>query len=367
MEAQLSFSQEKGEDSMGTLFTRGKTWCINFIDPDGQQVRRAVSEYKEVAETALKKVEMDIILGRYCDQKKVQSVLFEAFVDEFVCNYVNLENRHPHRQMSRINIIKQHFSGLPLAKIDTRMIRQFLAEKLKVNKPATVNRYLSMLRCMFNRGREWKIFDGENPTDGIKKLPEGNERIRWLSNEEQTLLLSHCQGLTRVIVLTALQTGLRWNEIMSLKWSRCDKSNYVDFDHNVVVVHSAQSKSKKSRFIPMSYSLQCALFDLRKTSQSEYVFTNPQTGRPFNNIRKSFARAVKGAGLKDLTPHSCRHVFASSLVEKGTDLYVVQQLLGHSTPKMTQRYAHIQPDQFKTAIKEIDLQFADHQGLKAHP
>jgi len=213
---------------------------------------------------------------------------------------------------------------------------------------------------MFNRAREWKLFDGDNPTNGIKKLPEDNERCCWLSDSDQVVLLSHCHGLTRAIVLTALQTGLRWNEIMNLKWSPSDKSNYVDFDNNVVVIHSALSKSKKSRFIPMSYTLQCELFDLKKTARSEYVFANPQTGKPFNNIRKSFARAVKDSGLKDLTPHSLRHVFASNLVRKGIDLYVVQQLLGHSTPQMTQRYAHIQPDHFKTAIEEINLQLVQN-------
>ncbi|MBU4334228.1 MAG: tyrosine-type recombinase/integrase, partial [Candidatus Omnitrophica bacterium] len=50
---------------------------------------------------------------------------------------------------------------------------------------------------------------------------------------------------------------------------------------------------------------------------------------------------------------------ASRLVQKGVDLYVVQQLLGHSTPKMTQRYAHVQPDHFKSAIREIDLQYTE--------
>ena len=51
---------------------------------------------------------------------------------------------------------------------------------------------------------------------------------------------------------------------MNLKWSPSERSNYVDFEHNVVVIHSALSKSKQSRFIPMSYSLQCELFDLKK-------------------------------------------------------------------------------------------------------
>lgn len=339
---------------MGTLFQRGK-WGINFIDPDGRQVRRIISEYREVAEAALKKIEMDILLGRYCDKDKNKSMPFEEFVDEFVRNYVNLENRRPESQLGRIKVVKEHFKGQSLNEIDTRMIRQFLSEIRAQFKPATFNRYLSLLRCMFNRAKEWKLLEGENPTDGIKKLSEENERCRWLTDEEQQALLSHCHGVTHAIVLTALQTGLRWNEIINLKWSQTEKSNYVDFDNNVIVIHSALSKSKKSRFIPLSYALQCELFDLRKTTTSEYVFASPLTGRPFNNIRKSFLTAVKKAGLTDLKFHDLRHVFSSNLVRKGVDLYVVQQLLGHSTPKMTQRYAHLRPDQFATAIKEIDL------------
>ncbi|NTV45068.1 MAG: tyrosine-type recombinase/integrase [Chlorobiales bacterium] len=343
---------------MGTLFRRGIKWCINYRNPDGKQVRRTISEYREAAALVLKKTEMDIIEGKYLDKKKVKSVPFGEFVDEFVRNYVNLETRHPHQHMSRINLIKHRFSGMTLAKIDTRMVRQYLAEMLKVRKPATINRYLSTLRCMFNRAIDWKLLDGDNPTKGIKKLPENNERCRWLSEEEQSLLLSHCDSSIRPIVFTALQTGLRWNEIRNLKWRPSEESNYVDFDNNVIVIHSSLSKSKRSRFIPMNYSLQCVLFDLKKVARNEYVFPNPRTGKRLHNMRKSFARAVKEAGLTDLTPHALRHVFASSLVRKGVDLYVVQKLLGHSTPQMTQRYAHLQPDQFKTAIKEIDLQLS---------
>jgi len=341
---------------MGTIFYRGRNWGINYTDPNGKQVRRMISEYKETAERVLKKIEMNIIEGRYLDKKKVISVLFEDFVEEFLVNYVYLENRHPKNREGLIRKMAECFKGKSMHQIDIRMIRQYLTQKLTESKPATVNRHLSMLRCMFNRAIEWKIIDGENPTKGIKKLPEDNERCRWLTDKEQAFLLSHCHGITRVIVMTALQTGLRWNEIMNLKWSQSPKSNYVDFDNNTIVIHSTWSKAKKSRYIPLSYSLRCELLTLKKkTAQSEYIFLNPRTGKPFNNIRRSFNRAVKEARLEDLKFHDLRHVFASQLVRKGVDLYVVQQLLGHSSPKMTQRYAHIRPDQLKTAIEEIDL------------
>jgi hypothetical protein len=66
---------------------------------------------------------------------------------------------------------------------------------------------------------------------------------------------------------------------------------------------------------------------------------------------------VKNAGIEDFTFHSLRHTFASQLVRNGVDLYVVQKLLGHASPKMTQRYAHLREDMLKEAINKIDRQF----------
>ncbi len=340
---------------MGTLFERNGRFGINYTDPNGKQVRRMISEYKETTERVLKKTEMDIIEGKYLDKRKIKSVLFDDFVEEFLRNYVYLENRRPKNREGLLRKIAKFFTGKYLNQIDTRLIRQYLTQLMEVSKPGTVNRHLTLLRCFFNRAIDWKAMDGVNPTNGIKKLPEDNERCRWLTDKEKAFLLSHCHGMTLAIVMTALQTGLRWNEIMNLKWSHSPKSNYVDFGKDIIVIHSTWSKVKKSRFIPLSYALRCELLALKTTSHNEYIFANPKTGKPFNNIRKSFLSAVRKAELNGLKFHDLRHVFATQLVSKGVDLYVVQQLLGHSSPKMTQRYAHIQPDHFKSAIQEIDL------------
>ena len=75
------------------------------------------------------------------------------------------------------------------------------------------------------------------------------------------------------------------------------------------------------------------------------------------NKTGAFNRVVSKAGIEDFTFHSLRHTFASQLVRNGVDLYVVQKLLGHASPKMTQRYAHLREDMLKDAIKKIDRQF----------
>jgi integrase len=209
---------------------------------------------------------------------------------------------------------------------------------------------------MYNRAIEWGMFQGPNPTRGLKPLPERNNRCRWLTDEEQDRLLSHCQGITRVIVLTALKTGMRWGEVINLKWRQRTNSNYIDFDNGTIYIHESQVKTDRTRFVPLSNVLRLALRDVPKNPGHDYIFLNPETKKPLNNIRKSFATALKKAGIQDFKFHDLRHTFASSLVRHGVDLYVVQKLLGHTTPKMTQRYAHLRSGQLKEAIEKIDIQ-----------
>jgi len=196
-----------------------------------------------------------------------------------------------------------------------------------------------------------------NPTAGIKKLPENNERCRWLTEDEQKHLLSFCHGIVRSIVIVALRTGLRWGEIANLKWQQTPNSNYVDFEREVIFIHESLSKSGKSRWIPLGQVVKWELLNVPKQKNTDYGFLNPETGRPIGSIKNAFNRAVKKAGIEDFTFHSLRHTFASQLVRNGVDLYVVQKLLGHASPKMTMRYAHLREDMLTDAIKKIDTQF----------
>ena len=213
---------------MGTTFRRGRRWGINYVDPNGQQIRKLVSPYKETAEMILNKVETEIAEGKYLNIKKNKNISFGDFAREYLNTYVRLENKHMHNQEKLINGLKGHFEDKNLHQINTLVIRQYLSRRLVKVTPATVNRDLSMLRSMFNRAIEWDMLQGNNPTRGIKPLPENNSRCRWLSEDEQDRLLSNCQGITKVIVTIALRTGMRWGEIVNLKWHQSANSNYID-------------------------------------------------------------------------------------------------------------------------------------------
>ena len=346
--------QSEGDNSMGTLFKRGKKWVINYIDPYGRQIRKAISPYKETAQMILNKIEIEIAEGKYLDKKEQKNVLFEEFAGKYFDTYVKLENRNVRNQENLINSLVKQFKGLYLHQVDTMMIRSYLAKRAQTLRPSSVNKDLTMFKSMFNRAMEWGVYLGPNPTNGIKKLQENNERCRWLNEEEQARLLSHCQGISKFIVLTALKTGMRWGEIINLKWRQTPNSNYIDFDNDMIVVHESLSKSKKSRYIPLSPFLKSALKTLPKYPETDYVFWNPGKKRSVRDISASFGKAITQAKISDFKFHDLRHTFASQLVRSGVDLYVVQKLLGHASPTMTQRYAHLRSDQLKTAIEKMD-------------
>jgi site-specific recombinase XerD len=88
-------------------------------------------------------------------------------------------------------------------------------------------------------------------------------------------------------------------------------------------------------------SALAVLRQLDTKGQYDFLFINKQTALPYTGIHKVWGRMRKQAGLPELRIHDLRHQFASFLVNAGQSLYTVQQLLGHSTPVVTQRYAHL--------------------------
>ena len=342
---------------MGSFFQRGKQWYVSYIDPNGKQVRKSVSPYRETAEKALRKIQVEIDEGRYLDiRKEVKKVFFEDFSTQYIESYANLENRTARKQGIQMANIAKFFHGRYLHEVTQLDIRRYMAERAKIVKPSTINRDVSLIRSMYNRAKEWDVI-ASNPTDGIKKLTENNERCRWLTEVEQDRLLTFCHGLTRVIVVVALRTGMRWGEIANLKWAQAPNSNYVDFEQDKIIIHESLTKSKKGRWIPLGQIVKWELLNVPRQKGTDYIFLNPETGKPLGSIKNAFNRAVRKAGIKDFSFHSLRHTAASQLVRNGVDLYVVQKILGHSTPKMTQRYAHLRDDMLIEAIKKIDTQF----------
>ena len=146
------------------------------------------------------------------------------------------------------------------------------------------------------------------------------------------------------MVLLSLNTGMRQGELFSLAWES------VDLRLKTITVLASHSKGNKTRTIPLNTEAHAVLTTIKPQVAKGLVFKSPVTGGKFNNVKKAWAEVTKAAKVPDLRWHDLRHDFASQLVMKGAPLFTVQQLLGHSNSRMTQRYAKLAPSTLADAV-----------------
>ena len=137
------------------------------------------------------------------------------------------------------------------------------------------------------------------------------------------------------IILFLLSTGARLNEALTAEW------RFVVIDGCVWRIPATNSKSGKVRAVPLNDSALEVLSRQTTKDEFEHVFINRKTRKPYVTIQKVWDRLRKKADLAHVRIHDLRHQHASMLVNNGRTLYEVQQILGHSTSKVTERYAHL--------------------------
>jgi integrase len=208
---------------------------------------------------------------------------------------------------------------------------------------------LVLLGYIFNLARKWNVVGvGSNPTAGLSTAPE-EHRQRFLTvDEAKRLIVSIYKKSDQIAaraVLLLLVTGARRSEVTQAKWE------HVDMQRRTLLVPIA--KSGKPRTIALNGAAIELLQSMTPEPGSEYIFRSPSTGRPYTKLWHQWHRIRRRAGLPDLRLHDLRHSFARFLVNRGVSLYVVQGLLGHTQPRMTQRYAHLAPQTLVDAAEVV--------------
>ena len=191
---------------------------------------------------------------------------------------------------------------------------------------ATQNRYRSCLNHIFNTAIKDKLIN-VNPIKYIKKYKE-ECRSRALSKSEINALLEACKKSRNkelyYIVLVALYTGMRYSNIVNMKKSKI-QGNMYQLDGN-------ETKSGKGQFVCLHQDL---LDELNKYmleyDNGEYIFKTKE-------VKRSFKTALKQADIKHFRFHDLRRTFATTLLDSGTNIKVIQHVLGHSSIMMTERY-----------------------------
>lgn len=196
----------------------------------------------------------------------------------------------------------------------------------------------------------WEIPRPKKPMQLPKLLNE--EELRKLFNA-----LSNKKH--KAMLFTVYSAGLRVSEIVNLKLK------HIDSERMQILIENA--KGKKDRYVNLSPIL---LDILRKYIQQYeprpklYLFESEQTGNayPTRTVQQIFSNAKRDAGiLKDVGIHSLRHSFATHLLDKGTDIRYIKELLGHFDIKTTERYLHVSKKQLVNITSPLDELFKNKQ------
>lgn len=232
---------------------------------------------------------------------------------------------------------------------DVEIIRDDLAG---TKAPATVVQILGLLRSIYNRGRAWGLIHSENPVSGIEMPKIDNNRERMLTQDECEKLLAELKKrslATWAITVVALNTGARRGELFSLEWR--------DVDLISSVATFRETKNGRTRRVPLNRQAKQAIETMERRSGLVFPLLD---GREQTHNLPTFVRVANDLFNPEGTPkryrvtfHTLRHTAASRLVAAGIPLNVVQEILGHRSLKMLERYSHLLPNATRAAVEVL--------------
>ena len=231
------------------------------------------------------------------------------------------------RTRQRVNVLRDFTAGKTLGQLPE------VAGQIKTANaaPATINRYLSVLRRIGNLAEQWGLLER---APRITLLPERNERHVYLTPAEVQRLARHCPDEVGDIIRFAALTGLRRSELLRLKPG--------DIRNNVILL-DARTKSGRARIIPLPP-------EAARIAQARLPWRVDVWA-----LRRDFEAARVAAGLPHVHFHDLRHTYASWLVQSGQSMKAVKDLLGHSTMAMTDRYAHLAAPHLVKAVSGLRI------------
>ena len=318
-------------------------WWIDVVLPNGERIRESArTEDRKAAEALVAKLKLDAFRATHFGIKPKRSW------QEAVVRYLTIKSKlRSIEDVKRIcRKLDPYFGSLMLDEITGDRIWSVVQGELsKGNKPATVNRYLALIRCLMRTARdEWQWID---TMPKIRLLHGEVERDRWLTRGEAERLIAACSPHLAAIVRYALATGCRAREITGLEWNRVDlerKTAWLD-----------RTKNGTPRGVPLN-SDAVAVLEGEIGKHPRYCFTYEGQPIRWELTNTAWHNALRRAGITDFRFHDLRHTWASWHRQAGTSCDELKDLGGWKSRVMVDRYAKYATEHLAVAAARIEGQ-----------
>ena len=247
------------------------------------------------------------------------------------------------RDIISLDKIMPYIGHIELSKIHSGVFDDFISDRKKAGiKAGTLNRDMASVRRVLKfSAAKWRDENGKPWLDNVPMMPlvDGIERKpRPISWTEQELLLKELPGYLSEMVLFALNTGLRDQEICGLKWS--EECKVSGLDTTVFIIEESRANNNRERIVPLN-SVARSIVASRRDNKSEYVFDFK--GRKLERTNNRAWRSAREAvGLKLVRVHDLRHTFGMRLRAAGVGFEDRQDLLGHFANRITTHYSKVE-------------------------
>lgn len=348
----------------GSIVKRGNTYSIVYY-VEGKQKWKTIGRVKKEAEKALRDIMGQVDRQQYADKV----IGFSELADKWLGSVkAQIKPSSLEFYATIAKHLKGHFKSRQVKTITTDDVESYLASKLGCLSNKTVGYHLGVLKQIFNKAKVWR-YVYSSPCEGLKRPKIEHKEIQILSSAQIDDLLAVVEGQTRLIILTALKSGLRAGELCALSWGNVNlMAGTIDVKSNYVRGQFTSPKSRGSkRRVVIDAGLVNELVNAKPDSAAEndLVFHNGQ-GAPLDWVQflhRDWARALKAAGLTKFTPHGLRHSYASILLAYGEQIAFISRQLGHSNIGITlNTYSHLLPNQETGAGDRIGKAFSDFLG-----
>ncbi|MEO5370090.1 MAG: site-specific integrase [Magnetococcus sp. DMHC-1] len=334
---------------------KSSVWYVTFSDANGKRTRKATgTQDRKEAEFLEAKWKLEVHHAKNWNKQPMRTF------DELMLLYLqSIKDVKKSAQLDFYSAkpLYRFFSGKYLNEISGVEISQYIrSRKAEGRGDHTIRRELALFSVAVSFVRKELNWDIQNPISG-RNLREPEGRVRWINQKEAELLISSALSEPKAPYLAdfirlALNTGCRKSELLSLEWS-C-----VDLESCWFHLKAEKTKSGKGRSIPINETSKAVFikrlrFRLKYCPESPWVFSHAN-GNQIRSLRTSFETACRRSGLSNFRIHDLRHTCAAWLVSAGVPLPEVRDLLGHHTIQMTEKYAHLAPDNVRSAVAVLD-------------
>lgn len=226
-------------------------------------------------------------------------------------------------------------------------------------KASSINTLAGHLWHMLRLAARWGVIPGAPPPPA--KLRETSSEIEWYRPEELPLLIEAAKAHSaeaHLLVLLGAEAGLRRGEIIALEWSDLDlKRGMITVARSDWQGEIGPTKSGKTRQVPMTSRLRDALRAHRHLVGPRVLYHQGKCGpvpMTATVIWRTLLRLHEGLGWPHRGPHTLRHTYASTLALRGAPVRAIQELCGHSSIRVTEKYMHLAPGALHAAVALLE-------------